>query len=221
MKLFQFNYKKIFIYFILIFCIICFITYYKKTKTKITFIRTIYNKPGILKKKLREYPSWFSESKKYKIGDLITITLKENIQASNSSLNHYNQEKENNTGIISLLKNSIDALLPFQKKNTDFQKTNISDSQSFINKDSAFAKNVITGTITGIIQRILPNGYLEILGKKSIMINSSIEDIYCSGIINPENIDKNNLISSTHIANCKIHYKYHHPNIYKIKNLKF
>ncbi|WP_172800840.1 flagellar basal body L-ring protein FlgH [Buchnera aphidicola] len=169
-----------------------------------------------MKKKPQIYQSWYAEKKKYQIGDLIIINLKENIQASNSSSDHCQREKESNTGIFSVFRNSMKSFFPVPKDAIDTPNIDTHNKQSFLHQDNAFANNVITGTITGIIKKILPNGYLEVLGKKIIIINSSTEDIYFSGIINPENIDKNNFISSAHIANCKICYKYHHPTIHKI-----
>ena len=216
LQLFSIKYKKIFICFVLIFSIIFYINHNKNLKNRITFTKSVHKQIKILTKPPQIYQSWCSEQKKYQIGDLIIINLKENIQASNSALDHCKREKESNTGIFSVLRKGIQSFFPDPKGSIDPPTIDTHNKQSFLHQDNAFANNIITGTITGIIKKILPNGYLEVLGKKIIIINSSIENIYFSGIINPENIDKNNFISSAHIANCKIRYKYHHPTIHKI-----
>lgn len=219
-RLFQLKYKKIFIYCIFIFFVTFSLTYSKKIKNRTAFIIKVVKQNSFLRKTKKVYQSWIAEQKKYKVGDLITINLIENIHASNSAQDNFSRNQTNNFGLLSLLKNSIQKLFELQKNPMNFSEFDMNERQSFSNQDNAFAKNTITGTITGIIRRILPNGYLKVLGKKSIKINSSIENIYFSGIINPENLDKNNFISSTHIANCKIHYKYHHATDQRAANLQ-
>ncbi|MDD0148728.1 flagellar basal body L-ring protein FlgH, partial [Shigella flexneri] len=44
------------------------------------------------------------------------------------------------------------------------------------------------------------------IGEKQVAINRGIEFIRFSGVINPSNISKNNLVASTQIADARIEY---------------
>ncbi|MBZ2279925.1 flagellar basal body L-ring protein FlgH, partial [Buchnera aphidicola] len=52
----------------------------------------------------------------------------------------------------------------------------------FLGKSNNSAKNTFHGLITVTIQKILPNGNLQITGEKQVAINEEIEFIRFSGI---------------------------------------
>jgi flagellar L-ring protein precursor FlgH len=60
--------------------------------------------------------------------------------------------------------------------------------------------------ITAKVIRVLSNGNLAIEGKRRLAINAEDQYIVVSGIIRPEDITSNNVISSQYIADAKIVY---------------
>jgi flagellar L-ring protein precursor FlgH len=68
-------------------------------------------------------------------------------------------------------------------------------------KDASFAT-----TISARIIKVLQNGNYFIAGRREIMIDSEKQIIQISGVIRPYDIDQNNMIASTQIADAKIYY---------------
>ena len=68
-------------------------------------------------------------------------------------------------------------------------------------------ENSLDGSITATVTRVLPNGYLVIKGEKLLTLNEGSEVVRVSGIVRTTDIDSNNMIESTKIANAHITYK--------------
>jgi flagellar L-ring protein precursor FlgH len=73
------------------------------------------------------------------------------------------------------------------------------------NGDSA-QSNLLEGDITVTVIDVLPNGYLMVRGEKRIGINQGNEYIKVSGIVRPADIDSNNTVLSTRLADPTLVY---------------
>jgi flagellar L-ring protein precursor FlgH len=65
----------------------------------------------------------------------------------------------------------------------------------------------IIAKVTAKVISVLENGYLQILGKKTIRINNREEVIEVSGVANPLDIAQDGSILSTKLIDAKIEYK--------------
>ena len=52
----------------------------------------------------------------------------------------------------------------------------------------------------------LPNGNLHVRGEKIIGLNQGSEFLRISGIVRPQDVDSNNVVQSTKLANARIYY---------------
>jgi len=64
-----------------------------------------------------------------------------------------------------------------------------------------------TGTIAVTVAEVLPNGNLLVSGDKQIQINSGVEHLRFSGIVNPIDVRPNNTVLSTAVANARLEYR--------------
>lgn len=60
--------------------------------------------------------------------------------------------------------------------------------------------------VSAIVERILPNGNLYVSGSREITVNNETEYITLSGIIRPDDIGRENEISSAYVADARIAY---------------
>jgi len=150
------------------------------------------------------YQPLFEDHRSHNIGDTITIVLQENISASNSSSSNMTRNGSTNLG-MTITPGQLNPILGFNinESKTGFDSIGKND---FYGKGSHSAKNTFTGLITVTVQRVLPNGNLQVVGEKQVAINEGIEFIRFSGVVNPHNITKNNLVASTQIADTRIEY---------------
>jgi len=150
------------------------------------------------------YQSLFEDHRSHNVGDIITVALQENISASNSTSSNLTRDGTANVG-VTITPGKLNPVLGF---NINDNKTGIDSigKNDFSGKGSNSAKNKFTGLITVTVQKVFPNGNLKVVGEKQVAINDGIEFIRFSGVINPRNINKNNLIASTQIADTRIEY---------------
>lgn len=150
------------------------------------------------------YQPLFEDHRSHNIGDTITVVLQENISASNSSSSNLTRDGKANVGVTV----TPGTLNPILGLNVNDNKTGIDSigKNDFSGRGSNSAKNTFTGLITVTVKNVLPNGNLKVIGEKQVAINQGTECIRFSGVINPNNINKNNLIASTQIADTRIEY---------------
>lgn len=150
------------------------------------------------------YQPLFEDHRSHNIGDIITVALQENISASNSSSSNSSRDGTANMG-VTLTPGKLNPVLGFDINDS---KTGIDSigKNDFSGKGSNSAKNKFTGLISVTVQKVLPNGNLKVIGEKQVAINDGIEFIRFSGVINPHNINKNNVVPSTQIADTRIEY---------------
>jgi flagellar L-ring protein precursor FlgH len=150
------------------------------------------------------YQPLFEDHRSHNIGDIITVVLQENISASNSSSSNLTRDGTANVG-VTVTPGKLNPVLGFDINDN---KTGIDSigKNDFSGKGSNSAKNTFTGLITVTVQNVLPNGNLKVIGEKQVAINQGTEFIRFSGVINPNDINKNNLVASTQVADTRIEY---------------
>ncbi|HEY1149049.1 MAG TPA: flagellar basal body L-ring protein FlgH [Pseudoduganella sp.] len=136
-----------------------------------------------------------SDSRAFRVGDVVTVLLQETTQASKSAGTTIG--KDSSTGIAppGLLGKT------FPKAGID-----LSASNSFKGDASATQQNALSGAITVIVQEVLPNGLLRVAGEKALTLNNGEEFVRLKGYLRPADIDANNQVSSLRIANARIAY---------------
>lgn len=141
------------------------------------------------------YAPLYSGQRASRIGDLVTVILVERTQTSKSA-----SAKNQHDGGISLTPPSAGPL--------SFNPgiLNSSGSSSFNGKGDAAQTSTLDGSITVTIAEVRPNGTALIKGEKVMQLSQGKEWIQLSGIVRLADIDQDNRIASTRIADARIVY---------------
>lgn len=142
----------------------------------------------------------FEDIRARRIGDILTINLVEKTDAKKESDTDI---KKNTTTSISAptILGSVDPSL------VGFNFTSaLGSSNDFAGETESTQKNSLSGSITVSVVDVMPNGYLKIRGEKRVRLNQGNEYIRVSGIIRPSDINPDNSIESTKIADATIMY---------------
>ncbi len=143
--------------------------------------------------------SLFGDRKAHFVGDVITVTLSERTVSRKSSGVATGKKSDVNFNAGPLL-----GVNPTFKGNE--LTTTLSQNRTFDGGADADQSNSLQGNITVTVAEILPNGNLIVRGEKWITLNRGDEFIRISGIVRPDDIEPNNTVLSTRLANAKISY---------------
>lgn len=152
--------------------------------------------------------SLFLDYKSRHVGDILTVNIVESASASNS--NTTNTSKS--TAISSTLTNLMG--LPTNLGVTNFLGTGnplnmdnaLDSSNTFTGQGSKSKADTVKGTIAARVIQVLPSGNLVIEGHREIIVDNEKQTITLSGIVRQKDIDANNTVESTSIADAKIAY---------------
>ena len=153
----------------------------------------------------------FGFRRRFELGDVITVVLDESTQAQRSS--GINTTKEVTNSPLSQLQKIFGNNLPINSSRTtqikrglkglDFSDLSRSDKGVGIADQAAS----LSGAIAVIVTHLLPNGSMFIEGKKELVLSEGSEEIFISGIITPKDIQPDNTVLSSRIAQANITYR--------------
>lgn len=142
----------------------------------------------------------FEDSKAFRIGDLLTITLSEATNASKSAETSTGKGDDITIGAGVVTGKTVNL------NGRRLLETGLSAERDFEGSGDATQSNSLEGEITVMVSDILPNGNLVVRGEKILGLNQGSEFIRISGIVRPQDVSSNNIVVSGKIANARIYY---------------
>jgi flagellar L-ring protein FlgH len=138
----------------------------------------------------------FEDQRPRNTGDILTIVISENINATKSS----GANTKRGTSA------SFSGTAGFLPGFFNHANLNTTGANQFDATGGANASNTFTGVITVTVTNVLPNGNLVVSGEKQMLINQGNEYVRFSGVVNPNTVAGDNSVLSTDVADAKIEY---------------
>ena len=142
----------------------------------------------------------FEDLKATRVGDILTVRLVESTNASKNSATSTSKSTE------ASLQNPTIFGIPTTRDGTPLFEGSLNGESTFDGAGSSSQSNSLSGDITVTVVERLPNGNLRIRGEKWVTLNQGQEFIRLSGIVRPTDIEPDNSLASTRIANAQITY---------------
>lgn len=142
----------------------------------------------------------YADTKAKRVGDIISVELQENTQASKNAKTEYGRDQNYDLNpIAGLGGNNVNL-------GGDSIQLGVSSSNAFTGDSKSDQSNSLSGTISVSVLKVFANGNLLVRGEKWIALNTGKEYLRLTGIIRQQDISANNSIASTKIANARIEY---------------
>lgn len=152
----------------------------------------------------------YEDIKARRVGDILTVHLLENTDGSkstNSTADRSSTTTVTNPTILGANPEfGLPGFVPLTSTRNLGLETNLSSDSEFEGSGASSQKNQLTGDITVSVVELLPNGNLMVRGEKRLTINNGNEYIRLSGMVRPIDIQSDNSVRSTQIADATIMY---------------
>lgn len=151
----------------------------------------------------------FGDDKASKVGDIITVTINETASSTQSATTNTSKDTTINMQAPNILglPSSMN-VQNFLGMGTQFDPTvNATVANSNQGTGTVSRDGTLTGTISALITEILPSGNFRIEGRRSVTVNNEEQIMVLRGIVRPQDINFDNTILSTLVADASISLK--------------
>jgi flagellar L-ring protein precursor FlgH len=149
--------------------------------------------------------AFFKDQRANQVGDILTVQVKitdraqfEN-ETQRSRVNRENSGVDDFIGAAAIAGKNASKYLPGRILTAD-------SNASSEGKGSVDRKEELLTNLAAVVTQVLPNGNLVIEGKQEIRVNFEIRELIVAGIVRPEDIQSDNTVESTKIAEARIAY---------------
>jgi flagellar L-ring protein FlgH len=148
--------------------------------------------------------AFFRDQRAARIGDILTITVNFTDRANMANQSQRSRASTEDAAITDfagskLLSGNAAKVLPGSLLATD-------STASYDGKGSTIRQEALQTSVAAVVTQLLPNGNLVVEGKQEIRVNFEIRELIVAGIVRPEDIQSDNTIDSSKIAQARIAY---------------
>ena len=147
--------------------------------------------------------AFFKDQRAQQIGDILTVMVNITDKANIANETQRSRVTAEDSGITNFFGKSkvpiMNATVPTRIFTADSNSS--SDGKGSVNRQEALQTNV-----AAVVTQVLPNGNLVVEGKQEIRVNFEIRELIVGGIVRPEDIQSDNTIDSSKIAQARIAY---------------
>jgi len=147
--------------------------------------------------------AFFKDQRAHQVGDILTVKVKITDKATVENESSRSRKNSEDSGIDNFFGKGKVPILNTGVPTRIFTADSTASSEG---KGSIDRKDEITTNVAGVVTQVLPNGNLVIEGKQEVRVNFEVRELIVAGIVRPEDIESDNTIDSTKIAQARIAY---------------
>jgi flagellar L-ring protein precursor FlgH len=147
--------------------------------------------------------AFFKDQRAHQVGDLLTVQVNITDKAIIANETQRSRDTKEDSGIDNFFGKSkvpiMNSAVPTRIFTSD-SSTSL-DGKGSVNRSEALQTNV-----AAVVTQVLPNGNLVVDGRQEIRVNFEIRELIVAGIVRPEDIQSDNTIDSSKIAQARISF---------------
>jgi len=152
----------------------------------------------------------FEDVRARRVGDVLTVRLLETTIASKSQGASIDKSTSGNveepTLLGTQLRYDVPGFLPLAEHRDRGLASSFGSNHEFEGASDASQRNSLRGDITVTVAEVLPNGSLFVRGEKRLNLTEGNEYVKISGIVRPNDINPDNSVASTRLADATLVY---------------
>lgn len=142
----------------------------------------------------------FEDIRARRVGDILEVNLVERTDASKESDTAITKDTTTSVSVPTILGKDDPSILGYNFNSS------LGSGHDFSGESESNQNNSLQGSISVHVVDVLPNGNLKIRGEKRISLNQGNEYVRVSGLVRPADINPDNSVDSTKIADATIMY---------------
>jgi len=150
-------------------------------------------------------PGLFEDLRAARVGDILTVVIDEESKGQGDATTKLNKESSFNTGISELL----GLVAAFSRTYPDLNPESLVKmlgESDFAGDGATSRTGKLEAKIAARVKQVMPNGDLFIEGDKVILLNEEELHFYVSGVIRASDVQPDNSIKSSLIADAQVEF---------------
>jgi flagellar L-ring protein precursor FlgH len=143
---------------------------------------------------------FYADRKALHVGDIITISIVESAKANNAADTDLSRSSSIEAGFSHFF--GKEKFLKLFKLGDELVKASAANSHQ--GSGSTTREGQLTATITALVKEVLPNGNLVVQGTRAVVVNHEEQYITITGIVRPLDVNRDNVVLSTQVADANI-----------------
>ncbi|WDR05421.1 flagellar basal body L-ring protein FlgH [Devosia rhodophyticola] len=146
---------------------------------------------------------FFKDERAHRIGDILTVmvTIDDSAKINNSTQRA--RTSTNSAGMGGIFGAAVGNLAPSIDPSAAID---LNSGTKDAGNGSVNRAESLTTSVAAVVTQVLPNGNLVIEGHQEVRVNFEVRDLIVAGIVRPSDIQANNTIPSSKIAEARIAY---------------
>lgn len=144
----------------------------------------------------------FEDLRARRVGDIVVVQIVEQHRGSKKANTTADREANVSAGVSG----GLFGINTLTQKFAQYFNVDAQTSNDFEGEGSTSREDSLTGTIAAKVVEVFPNGDLRIQGKRQVKVNSETQTMTIKGIVRRIDLDTQNAVLSSAVANAEITY---------------
>jgi len=146
-----------------------------------------------------------SDLKAHEVGDVLMVNVAETINGESSAQTDLSNKRSNNAAMPNMF-SAVESLAKHNPMLNLSSLLNSSSDNETTGKGDMSANDTLNALVAVSVIGTEPGGKLKIKGSRSIRINGENDTLFLSGIVDPTDIDSNDSIPSSRVADLRLSF---------------
>jgi len=143
----------------------------------------------------------FSDHRAMRVGDIVTVRIDEQANAKRGATTELGRESDTKLNFDLLF-----GMLKAAQNATGGNLFEAGSSSDFRGSGQTTRTDRLEATVPAVVMQVLPNGNLFIEGHRVVLVNHEEHHFYLSGVVRPVDIETDNSVTSSLLADAEIEF---------------